>query len=338
MSRFQIGLFCCLSFVSLEAFQAVYLGSVFQNVDSFLVGMWVFGISVAGCTLATAIRRPIELIASVRAWRIVLVLNLYAALTWTTYFFAVQLIEPAVVFTVFSGMVPLGTVIGAWTGLPEAAGPKRRLTRYGNLLILISILFLAAITTFGLSGFVRGGALTALLGVGLSALSGACTAFVILYSVRLNRNGVGPLAQFGLRFILYTLLASAAFLWGLDDKGTASAPVDLAVIVMIGLLVIAFPLYLVQKAVPLVPASTITAMTALGPVMVFGMQLFDGRVDYSAATLAGLMIYIAGAFLAVYSATVQSAARLDPSGYEGRIRDAPVAAHSQTAEENADGP
>ncbi len=33
------------------------------------------------------------------------------------------------------------------------------------------------------------------------------------------------------------------------------------------------------------------------------MQLFDGRIDYSTATLLGLMIYVAGALLAVYGAT-----------------------------------
>lgn len=303
MSHTHIGLICCLSFVTLEAFQAVYLGAVFQEVDSFLVGTWVFGISVVGCTLATAVFRPAELAASFRAWRIVAALNLFAALTWTTYFIAVQLIEPAVVFTIFSGMVPLGTVMAGWLGLQEARSAKRRLVRIGNALILLSIVSLAAITVFGFSGFVRGGWLAALTGVCLSALSGGCTAFVILYSVRLNGRGVGPLAQFGLRFVLYTLLALMAFLIGVDDKDVATPAGDLVRIVVIGLAVIAFPLYLVQKAVPLIPASMIAAVTALGPAMVFVMQLFDGRVYYSAATLGGLVIYITGAFIAVYGAT-----------------------------------
>lgn len=303
MSRTQIGLICCLSFVTLEAFQAVYLGSVFQDVNSFLVGTWVFGISVVGCTIATAILRPSELAASGLAWRVVVALNLFAALTWTTYFIAVQLIEPAVVFTIFSGMVPLGTVFAGWIGLPEAWSPRWRLVNAGNALILLSILFVSAVTVVGFSGFVRGGWVVALVGVGLSALSGGCTAFVILYSVRLNGKGVGPLAQFGLRFVLYTLLALVAFLFGLDDKGAPMSAADLTWIVLIGLVVIAFPLYLVQKAVPLIPASLIAAMTALGPAVVFLMQLFDGRVDYSAATLAGLVIYIVGALLAVYGAT-----------------------------------
>lgn len=307
MSRVQLGLLCCIGFVTLEAFQAVYLGAVFQSVDSFLIGSWVFGISVIGCSVATALLRPDELLASVRAWRTVLALNLLAALTWSTYFFAVQLIEPAVVFTIFSGMVPLGTLIGAWLRLPEAISPKRRLTLVGNLIILMSLFFLGAITVLGLSGFTRGGTSIAILGVVLSAISGGCTAFVILYSVRLNRCGVGPLAQFGLRFVFYTLLACAAFWLGLDEKNVQTPPTDVAMIVLIGLVVVAFPLYLVQKAVPLIPASTIAAMTALGPGMVFMMQLFDGRIDYSTATLAGLMTYMIGALLTVYGATAPSA-------------------------------
>ncbi|MEM9107975.1 MAG: hypothetical protein AAGC96_20220, partial [Pseudomonadota bacterium] len=151
MTRTQLGLACCLAFVTLEAVQAVYLGSVFQTVDSFLVGTWVFGITVVVCTCATGILRPKELSASLQAWRIVAILNIFAALTWTTYFTAVQLIEPAVVFTVFSGMVPLGTVLGGWLGMREAGGNKSRVASLGNSVILASILFLGAITIFGLS-------------------------------------------------------------------------------------------------------------------------------------------------------------------------------------------
>ncbi|MEM9107330.1 MAG: DMT family transporter [Pseudomonadota bacterium] len=302
MSATQQGLMYCLAFVSLEAFQAVYLGAIFQAVDSFLVGAWVFGISVVACTLATALLRPGELINAGRAWRVVLALNLFAALTWVAYFTAVQLIEPAVVFTIFSGMVPIGAIVGAWLGLPEAKSRQNRFARAGQLTILASLLCLGTTTMLGFSGFAREGVWAALAGVLFAAISGGCTAFVILYSVRLNSRGVGPLAQFGLRFVLYTILALAAFWWGLDDKGVPLGSDQLAAIVLIGLAVIAFPLYLVQKAVPLIPAPTIAAMTALGPAMVFLMQLFDGRIDYSNATLAGLVVYMAGALLTVHGA------------------------------------
>ncbi|MBG6144529.1 drug/metabolite transporter (DMT)-like permease [Labrenzia sp. EL_142] len=311
-STARIGLMYCLVFVSLEAFQAVYLGAVFQKVDSFLVGAWVFGISVVGCTVMTAIFRPDELAVSLRAWRIVLALNLFAAVTWCTYFLAVQLIEPAIVFTIFSGMVPMGTVLAKLIGLPEASSFRRKSVDLGNILIFLAILFLAAITVLGFSGFVRGGWLMAVAGVVLSALSGTCTAFVILFSVRLNGHGVGPLAQFGFRFLLYTCLALIAFAAGLDDKGDHTVAADLALVVLIGLAVIAFPLYLVQRAIPLLHASVIAAMTALGPVMVFLMQLMERRVDYSGATLVGVSIYMAGALLAVFGATQPVAGSISP--------------------------
>lgn len=306
MSRAHIGLICCLSFVSLESFQAVYLGSVFQGVDSFLIGAWVFGISVVVTFLLTAVLRPKELFASYQALGLVVVLNLLAAVTWCTYFIAIQLIEPAVVFTVFSGMVPLGTVFARSIGIKEADSFSGYFAKIGNTLIFISILVLGVITVVGMSGFVRGGIGVAALGVLLSAVSGCCTAFVILYSVRLNNRGVGPLAQFGLRFILYTVISIVAFYLGIDDKGLPPSLVDLATVVTIGLLVIAFPLYLVQKAVPLLSTTTIAAITALGPAMVFAMQLSEGRVDYSSATLIGLTIYVVGACLVVYGAYQRS--------------------------------
>lgn len=306
MSRLQLGQLLCIVFVTLEAFQAVYLGAVFQNVDSFLVGSWVFGISAVACTVATVFFRPNDLMIAINGWKIILALNILAALTWTTYSVAIQLIEPAIVFTIFSGAVPLGTLVGAWFGMAEAKGPDNQLTAVSTLLVLVSILVLVTITVSGLSGFVRGGAGVALAGVTLSAISGGCTAFVILYSARLNQRGVSPLALFGLRFYLYILIALMASSFGLDDKATQTAPLELAMIILIGLGVIAFPLYLVQKAVPLVPASTIATITALGPVIVFMMQIFDGRIDYSNATLAGLSLYIFASLLMAYASTTHA--------------------------------
>ncbi len=306
-----LGLLFCLSFVTLEAVQAVYLGAVFQDADSFLIGAWVFGITVIGCVGATAVLRPGQLIAALRSPGLVAGINVLAALTWTTYFIAIQIIEPAVVFTLFSGMVPLATVLAARFGMPEALDGltsarghrlRRGLSRAGNGLILLAVAGLAITTSMGLSGFVRGGLGVAVLGVLLATVSGGLTACVILLSVRLNARGVGPLAQFGLRFILYTLVAIVAFRLGIDDKGVDMSAGRIAVIVSIGLIVIALPLYFVQRAVPLVPAMTIAAVTALGPVIVFGLQLLEGRVAYAPATLAGLLVYISGALVAAFGA------------------------------------
>ena len=47
---------------------------------------------------------------------------------------------------------------------------------------------------------------------------------------------------------------------------------------------------------------TIAAVTALGPVIVFVLQMVEGRVAYAPATLAGLLIYMSGALVAALGA------------------------------------
>ncbi|MEM9582388.1 MAG: hypothetical protein AAGA08_04670 [Pseudomonadota bacterium] len=105
-----------------------------------------------------------------------------------------------------------------------------------------------------------------------------------------------------MRFVLYTLIAIAAFSMGLDEKTQPVSIQQLGYIVLLGLGVIALPLYLVQKAIPLVSTSVIALTMALGPILVFAMQAIEGRVAYSSATLLGLGFYMAGCFVCVFEA------------------------------------
>ncbi len=302
MSKSVQGILFCLSFVTLEAIQAVFLGAVFQEVDSFLIGALVFGTVFVLSIGATALFNPIQLRAARIALRTVVMLNLVVALTWSSYFFAVQMIEPAVVFTIFSGMVPLTTHLAAKCGFLEGQTTLTKSAIFGNLLIGLSIIALGLTTISGYSGFVRGDWTVGLAGVGLALFSGGLAAFIILYSVRLNGQGVGPLAQFGLRFFLYTLLAGFFVFLGFDSKDIELPTLEIFTIYLIGLGVIGLPLYLFQKAIPLASAATIAAITALGPAIVFALQLADARLTYAPATLGGLILYIAGALIAAFGA------------------------------------
>ena len=99
--------------------------------------------------------------------------------------------------------------------------------------------------------------------------------------------------------MLYVPIALMAIQLGVDAKPEASSTMAFPVLILIGMVVIALPLFLMQKAVSLVSVDFIAALTALGPAMVFVLQLLDGRIAYAPATLAGLAIYIVGALLAV---------------------------------------
>jgi drug/metabolite transporter (DMT)-like permease len=301
------GLAWCLTFLVLDSVQAVYLGGLFQRMDSFLIGALVFGLSTAFCLvtaaatgsdLRRALARPFDLAG----------LNVASAGGWTLYLLAIQLIEPAVAFTLFSGIIPLVALTAGRIGLAEEPGRRNPVETAGLAILTLGLIGLAATTLAGGSGFVRGGVGVALGGIALALVAGTFITAMLIYGRRLAGAGVGPLAQSGLRFPLYLALAAAGYSLGLDHKGPV-APADLATAVAIGLVVLAFPIYAVQKAVSLTSTLTIGAFAALGPLLVFLLQMPEGRVDYAPATLAGLLVYFAGALIAAFG-SVRAAARV----------------------------
>ena len=82
----------------------------------------------------------------------------------------------------------------------------------------------------------------------------------------------------------------------------ALPPIEVAAILAIGLLLIVPPLYALQRAVALISTLSISVLAALGPFVIFGLQMIEGRVTYSAATLAGLTVFFVGAMVAALGA------------------------------------
>lgn len=299
MNSATVGLIWAFTFVILEAAQAVFFGAVFQDYDSFLIGAAVFGFTAAGTLVWAGLRTPGQLAA---AWtnRLSLIgLNISTAIVWIAYFFALQMIEPAVVFTIFSGLIPVAILVAAAFGVREASPLRNRVEGLGLLVVVIGVGYLVAITMLGQSGFVRGGWSVAATGLLLTCVSALSLAAMMIYSQRLDRLGVAPVAQYGLRFPLYVLVALGAAWAGLDHKGAVD-PGGLVTVVLIGFVIMAFPVFAMQKAISLMSTLTLAAITALGPLFVFLFQMVEGRVDYAPATMIGLMIYFAGALLAAY--------------------------------------
>lgn len=304
MSRFRVGILWCFTFIFLEAIQSVFFGGVFQRMDSFFIGFLIFATTTSGAILWTAITAPEQLRIAVRNLGSLVGANVSVALAFVAYLLSVQMIEPAVAFAVFSGALPLTVLFAARIGVPEADGVSGKIETLGNLVLLGGVVMLSVVTIGGGSGFVRGGVEVAIAGIGLALAAGVIITWLLFYSHRLDRAGVAPIAQFGLRFVLYVGVTAVGSLLGLDYKGPVAAT-EIVAVVLIGFVVMSFPLYAFQKAVPLVSPLTIAAIGSLGPLLVFLFQLIEGRVDYAPATLTGLMVYFAGAMLAAYGATTK---------------------------------
>lgn len=302
MKTVSCGLIWALTFVVLEAAQAVFFGGVFQDHSTFVIGAAVFGVSTVGTLSWMIWRDPAQLSIAWQDRGNLIGLNLSTVGVWIAYFLALQMIEPAVVFTVFSGLVPVALVVGAAFSLSEEHVLQTRAEGLGMALVILSIVILTVVTLLGLSGFVRGGWGVALLGLTLSVASSVSFAAMMIFSERLDRHGVGPVAQFGLRFPLYVAVSLVGVCLGFDAKG----PVDfntLLPVILIGLAIIAFPLFAMQKAISLMRTMSLAIVTALGPLFVFFFQILEDRVTHAPATMAGLIIYFLGALLFAYGGT-----------------------------------
>lgn len=296
-----IGLSWCFTFVMLDAIQAVYFGRTLQKLDSFLVGVFVFGLSGVFCLIWVSITdRKQWTIAADNKYSL-LGLNLTAAGAWVSYLYAVQLIEPAIAFTIFSGLVPTVTIAAYYIGVPVGQKARNSWEAIGNILIIFGMIILICITIFGYSGFVRGNIDIAIIGLIFSVLAGVLISAMLLFCQHLDNKGMIPMMQFGLRFPLYILLALGGYIWELDYKGEIDIHL-LLIAVGVGMFLLAFPIYAVQKAISLTSALTVGAIAASAPLIVFILQKIEGRVDFSTETLSGLSLYFVGAVIATIGA------------------------------------
>lgn len=138
----RLGLIWAFSFVILESAQAVFFGGVFQDYDSFLIGGVVFGLTAAGTLIWAKVQTPEQLKIAWANGASLFGLNLSTALVWIAYFFALQTIEPAVVFTVFSGLIPIAIVIASSRGVPEASPLRNRVEGVGLIAVVMGVGYL----------------------------------------------------------------------------------------------------------------------------------------------------------------------------------------------------
>ena len=302
--RISIALLAGLSwsaiYILLESAQSVFFGSVLQKMDSFQLGFWVFGITSIFLFLGVRRFDPEQIRLCGQNLRGLFACNCSTAAGWILYLFSIQLIEPAVAFTVSSAAMPVSAIALAFLGIGEPVTLDTRQKRVGFVLVSAGIVFLIGTTLLGFSGFVRGSQVSGLLGTACALLSGCAFAWMLIHCRALDARGLRPVPVFASRFPLYILLSGIGWLLKLDYKAPVETG-DTAIAILIGLAIMAFPLYAMQKALSGISVLLLSTITALGPFIVFLMQMAEGRVAFSGFTLAGLLIYSSGVLLAIPS-------------------------------------
>lgn len=301
MNKSTLGLLFGFAFVLLESIQFVYFGSLFQRMNSFQFAFLVFALTVTVFIGWAAWKYPAQLKNALSRPKELLLINIGAVISFTAYLTSVQLLEPAITYTISCGIMPLTAYLLYRFGMREGEDMRNRFEQVGNSLIFIGILFLALITINGLSGFVRGGTAVAIAGVLLAVIDGVSFTLILVYSQRLNIRGVGPATVLGVRMPLYVLVAATAYYFAPDfPQPSRLENTEILLYVLTGFLLLVPPLYFMQKAVSMLSALTVSTLTALGPFVIFSMQFIEGRIDYSPLTMVGLAIYVSGAVLAAF--------------------------------------
>src|ERR1700694_4643664 len=96
---------------------------------------------------------------------------------------------------------------------------------------------------------------------------------------RLHDADVAPTALVSVRFVGAVVLAVSLAPSSGHDLTALFSRSDVAVVLGAALLLIVFPIYVSQVGISLASPLTVRAVMALGPVLVFMLQLAEGRLS-----------------------------------------------------------
>jgi drug/metabolite transporter (DMT)-like permease len=280
-----------LMFAVSQAFRDVYFANVFQGIDFFLVIALAFSISTAIFTGVTVLREPAVLGKLRRELPALLWINVTTAIAWISYFFSLKHLQPSVVNTLHSGAGPLTVIALASFGLhiarPSAVG-KGELVCYGGLAAALAFICWAVLAGHG--GARTDSLLVTAAGLLLPLVSGAAITISLLWCKRLNDRGIGADAITAARYLLIIAVALVVTIGG-ERPSNVGTGNDLLVLAAAATVLIVLPLYSLQLGIARTAPLTAHVIRSLGPVLIFGLELADGRIGYSGAILAGIVLY-----------------------------------------------
>ena len=202
-----------LAFVILAAFRDVFFADALRAAPFFAVAFIAF----ATCTAAFLV---IALIEKQRSLRVVfadrrtfVLMNLFTALAWLSYFQSLRHLEPAVANVLHAGLGPL--TIMAMGALGWRIVDAGAMTPLETLCQGAMALCLAGLIAVALAGLSAGpGGVPALIGCVFVTVSGAAITIATLYGKRLHDAGASAAAVVATRFLGVLLAGLVALAFG----------------------------------------------------------------------------------------------------------------------------
>ena len=288
----NLGIVFTVLFVIAAAARDVLFGGLFQAYRFFDIVLVAFGLAGVFFLSLVAWRQPEQFAALRRTWKDCVIANVGTAAAWTSFFFALKILEPAIVNTIHTGTGSVTLVILGALGFHVAKKARIRAREWVlQLGVLAALVALAAVVLLDLSGL-RGRATGEnLVGLALAFASGVFISLTSDVTKRMHERGVTAEGVLAVRFWAGIVLAALMVAAGVGDGRPLADPASLATVGAAGFLLIVLPLYLFQLGLARTSAVSVWVIQAVGPCLVFAGQLLDGRLTPSAWTLAAIAAY-----------------------------------------------
>lgn len=233
--------------------------------------------------------------AGKQSWRALLLLNASTALTFLCFFYALKLIEPAIVGAVEIGIRPVLAVLIGLILSGERPGSMRILVCIG---ILIGCAVLAVAAQRG-SGFAVDGN-DAWIGLAASVAAGVGAVLITMASKTLLNQGWKFGAVLAHRFYLI-LPISLVLSWDVNLAAIDWSGTLVAALVAVSLIGVLAPLYLLQIGIGRCDPYTVMVTMAALPVLTFIIEGFSPLYTWSWLTAGGLLIVTGFLLLDVFT-------------------------------------
>lgn len=296
--REAAGFLVATGFVLLASARDVYLGGLFQRITPLLIAIAAFSLCTvlflpmllgSRRSLAALRRRPGDLL-----W-----VNLTSACAWVGFLYALKLIEPTIVQILYSGIGPLSVIWIERNFSTDGGVPLTRPERIAFVGLLAALIFSAVVVLAGLSGTPNASISSAAVGVIFAAGGGVAISVATMLCRRLNDAGVTPSALLAVRFP--ATAASAFVVVALLPSGLPAGSAWLDAVLVIAALLIVLASFVNQVAISLASPLTVRVVLASGPVLIFVLQMIEGRLAVSPYSLTAAALYALAALAAAFA-------------------------------------
>ncbi len=285
-----MGLLCLFLFAVSQGVRDAYFGSVFQSVSFLFVAILAFGLTCAVFVGSSIVRRPQDLkrLAATPiafAW-----LNVTTAVAWLGFFYGLRHLEPAVVATLYNGIGSLVVLLIGSMGWNTLKTESSLIERGFFAGMAVALAGLVVVVLTGRSGLSASRILTETMALAVVLLAGAMITIGHMIARWFNDAGVHSDAVQGTRYLLTFIAALVLEL--LLGEAAARPSIDAApLLALAAFALIVTPSFVIQLGISRTSPLAVNVFRALGPVFVFAVQQFDGRLRFSGATLICILVF-----------------------------------------------